>query len=488
MTKLLTAADTSVAQLIGLDRPRALLLLLREKEQREKENTLARYWPYAKQAYFHRMAGQFREVLLCASSQSGKTLCAAQEVAMHLTGLYPEWWKGRRFDKAIVALAGSESSEMTKKGVQRYLFGRDIGSSIGTGSIPKRSIIRWTRNRHAGDMIDTAYISHVSGGTSQISLKSYDQGRERWQADTVNLVWFDEEPPEDVYNEGLTRTNVGLGPIITTFTPLKGLTPLVNRFLSGKYPDTCVVNMTIWDAEHYTDDERAAIIAAYPEHEREARAYGKPMLGSGLIFPVARSQLEVQPFTIPGHWRRICGLDFGFTHPTAAAWLAIDPDAGITYLTDGHRQSGELVPVHASAIKSRGQWIPVAWPGDGENETAAGPALRTQYSAEGVNMLPGRAEFERTGVDGETERSLVSVEAGLQMMLGDMQTGRFKVFSNVQPWWDEQAIYHRENGKVVKEKDDFISATRYGYMMRRFAQAAPAGKMRAERRVDNWRV
>ncbi|TIU30025.1 MAG: terminase, partial [Mesorhizobium sp.] len=33
-----------------------------------------------------------------------------------------------------------------------------------------------------------------------------------------------------------------------------------------------VTFMTIDDAAHYTPQERAAIVAAYPAHEREARA------------------------------------------------------------------------------------------------------------------------------------------------------------------------------------------------------------------------
>jgi phage terminase large subunit-like protein len=114
----------------------------------------------------------------------------------------------------------------------------------------------------------------VQQGETQIGFKSYDQGREKWQGPTLLLVWFDEEPPADIYSEGVTRTSVGLGPVMLTFTPLQGMTDVVRRYLIEKPQGTHVTQMTIEDAEHYSVDERQAVIASYPAHEREARAKG----------------------------------------------------------------------------------------------------------------------------------------------------------------------------------------------------------------------
>ena len=68
-----------------------------------------------------------------------------------------------------------------------------------------------------------------------------------------------------------------------------------------------------------------------------------------------------------------------------------------------------------------------------------------------------------------TGQKSVSVEAGLMDMLTRMQTGRFKVFRHLHDWWEEFRLYHRKDGKVVKEGDDLMSATRYAGMMLRFA-------------------
>ncbi|SDP08776.1 terminase large (ATPase) subunit and inactivated derivatives [Phyllobacterium sp. OV277] len=294
------------------------------------------------------------------------------------------------------------------------------------------------------------------------------KGREKWQGPTVDGVWFDEEPPEDIYSEGLTRTNNGQrGQFAqTTFTPLLGMSTVVSRFVMPGSDDLGdearhVTSMTIDDADHYTPEQRAKIIASYPAHEREARSKGIPTLGSGLIFPVLEEDIVVESFKIPAIWPQIGGLDFGWDHPTAAVSLAWDRDSDIVYLTRNYRKRQATPVIHAAAVKPWGLWLPWAWPHDGNNDTAAGENLASQYKAQGLKTLPERATFE----DGSN-----SVEAGLMDMLDRMQTGRFKVFSTCIEWLEERRLYHRKDGKIVKERDDVISASRYALMMLRFAK------------------
>lgn len=141
-----------------------------------------------------------------------------------------------------------------------------------------------TRRSGVSGALDSVTVRHVSGGVSILLFKAYEQGRGKWQANTVDYVWFDEEPPEDVYFEGITRTNATRGSIAVTFTPLKGMSTVVARYILEKSPDREVITMTIDDAEHYTPEERQRIIDSYPAHEREARTKGVPSLGSGRIF------------------------------------------------------------------------------------------------------------------------------------------------------------------------------------------------------------
>lgn len=411
-----------------------------------------------------------------AGNQLGKTLSGAAEVAMHLTGEYPDWWEGKRFDKPVIVIAGSESAELTRDGVQRLLVGPpDREEDWGTGFIPQRAIMARTRRMGVSNALDTVTVRHVSGGQSTLYLKSYDQGRSKWQANTVDFVWFDEEPPEDVYFEGITRTNATKGSVMVTFTPLKGMSAVVARYLLEDSPDRTSVTMTIEDADHFTPEERAKIIASYPAHEREARTKGIPTMGSGLIFPVLEEDICVEPFDIPKHWVQIGGLDFGWDHPTAAAHLAWDRDADVVYLVKDYRQREQTPIFHAAALKQWGAWLPWSWPHDGlQHDKGSGDQLAQQYKDQGLNMLPERATF----LDGTN-----GVEAGLMEMLDRMLTGRWKVFRTCGSWLEERRLYHRVDGKVVKERDDAISASRYALMMLRFAKTKPKeGSMAFTRR------
>ena len=445
------------------DDKRELYELLRIRDVRARRNRLEAYAPYAKQAEFHANGSAYRERLFMAGNQLGKTWAGAYEMAMHLTGRYPTWWKGRRFPYAVRAMCGSESAELTRKGIQRLLIGPpELREEWGTGTVPHDALRDTSMKQGVPDAISSAVVRHVSGEDSVIQFNSYDQGRTKWQADTVDLVWFDEEPPLPIYSEGLTRTNATGGLVWVTFTPLLGMSEVVKRYLLDKPEGSCVTNMTIDDAEHYTPEQRDAIIAGYPEHEREARAKGIPILGSGRVFPVAEEAIKTTAFPIPPHWPRIVGVDFGIDHPTAAVWLAWDRDNDTIYVTDAYRVKDASIAIHAAGIKARGDWIPVAWPHDGlQRDKGSGEQLADQYRKQGLAMLRGRATFE----DGSN-----GVEAGIAEMLVRMQTMRLRVFAHLGDWFEEFRLYHRKNGLIVKEGDDLMAATRYALMMRRFAK------------------
>lgn len=460
-----------------------LAMALEEKARRKRENRLDSYVPYPKQREFHRAGADLavRERLLKAGNQLGKTWSAGFETAMHLTGRYPDWWDGAFFDHHISAWAAGVTGEVTRDSVQRVLCGRI--NAIGTGAIPADAIRDRSMKRGVADAIDTIIVRHGGGGDIQplesiLGFKSYDQGREKFQAETLDFVWLDEEPPIDIYTEAVTRTNATDGIVAMTFTPLKGMSDVVKRFLIDKVPGTHVTTMTIYDALHYTDAQRQAIILGYPLHEREARANGVPTLGSGKIYPIDEAAIKVKSFAIPEHWPRIAGIDFGWTHPTAGAWIAWDRESDTVYVYDAYRVKEQTPEVHSVAFRGRGTWIPVAWPHDGENTTAAGAGkpLAEQYRKAGVNMLKARATHppkpgEEEGSGGN------SVEAGLMDILDRMQAGQFKVFEHLGDFFEEMRMYHRDDGKIVKTDDDLLDAVRYAVMMLRHAKL-PESKRR----------
>lgn len=475
-----------------------LAILLEEKARRMLGKRLDQYQPYKKQAEFHAQGATYRERMLNAGNQNGKTFSAAREMAYHLTGRYPSWWIGKRFYTPILAWASGETGEATRDNAQTALLG-PVGET-GTGAIPAKYLGgRDERGMAMGiaDLYDYIKVRHITGGWSILRFKYYAQGRRKWQGPSVHVVWFDEEPPADVYDEGLARTIKTGGISMLTFTPLMGMSDVVRRFLMQPTPDRGHTTMTIHDAEHIPPSERERIILSFPAHERDARAKGIPTLGSGRIFPIDEGLIKIphMPRPIPPEWATLGALDFGYDHPTACVQLWWDREADAVYVEKAHRARQQTPVLISSMVKPWGDdWLPWAWPHDGlQHGKDGGEQLAEQYRKAGLNMLPEMARFEETGVDDERKMSRVSVEAGVAEMLDRMQTGRFFVCAHLEEWFEEFRLYHRKDGKIVKEADDLLSATRYGIMMLRHAIRRPVTTIgtaphRLQRREANWRA
>ena len=226
-----------------------------------------------------------------------------------------------------------------------------------------------------------------------------------------------------------------------------------------------LITATWDDVPHLSEDTKQSLLASIPAHERDARARGIPSLGSGRIYGVDEADFVIAPMPIPPHWVQIIGMDFGWDHPTCAVRLAWDRDGDCVYITHTHKQRHSTPVVHASVLKAWGDWIPVAWPHDGfQTEKGTGVTLCHRYQAEGVNMLPTHATFDGGGT---------SVEAGIMDILERLQSGRLRVFNTLSDWLHEYRLYHRRDGRIVKDNDDLLDATRYGVMMLRDAIINP---------------
>jgi phage terminase large subunit-like protein len=451
----------------------ARLKELEEYERLRTEWALMFYRPYPKQVEFHNAGVAKRERALVAGNQLGKTLGAGNEVAIHATGIYPEWWTGKRFSKPVRGWVSGVTGESTRDNPQRILLG-PVGA-VGSGTIPKSHILKTSAARGVPDAVETALIKHVSGGVSQITFKAYADGREKWQGESLDFVWFDEEPPLDIYTEGLTRTNATKGVVFCTFTPLLGMSDVVMRFWNHRtHPDRGMVLMTIDDVGHYTEEEKRRIIEAYPEHEREARANGVPMLGSGRIYPVAESVVKEPAIEVPPSWPVLVAMDFGWQqHPTAAVKMAWEKEADVVHIVSAYRQSGQPLPVYAAAIKAMGKH-PIAWPHDGLiHDKSSGVQIAQIYRNQGCRLVSEHAQFPDERKNG--------VEAAIQETLLRMQTRRLRVNENLHDWFEEFRLWHYKDGKPVDEREDLMKATHYGLMMLRYARPAEQEEEKPQR-------
>ena len=440
-----------------------LLNLLTEKQRRYARTKINRMYPeegplrrelYVPHCKFFAAGTEWRERAMVSANRVGKTEgVGGYELTMHLTGQYPDWWVGRRFNRPISAWAAGDTSQTVRDIIQAKLLGET--GNYGTGLIPG-DLIEGTKNKAGSvpDTVESVAVRHVSGGTSHLGLKSYDQRRKSFQGTEKDVIWLDEEPPDlGIYAECLLRTMTTDGIVMCTFTPLLGLSETVLSFMpGGKIPDDFaktgkfVVNATWDDAPHLTDEQKRKLLNSIPAYQRNARSKGTPQLGAGAIYPINEEDITIEPFEIPPDWPRVYALDVGW-NKTAALWAAWDQQSDVVYLYSEHYQGMAEPLIHAEAIKARGEWIPgVIDPASAGAGQADGKRMIDMYVDHGLNL---------SYADN-------AVEAGIQKMWTRLSTGRLKIFSSLRNFFAEYRIYRRdENGKIVKDNDHLMDDSRY---------------------------
>lgn len=426
--------------------------------------------PYARDLYpiplkFFEAGAKHRFRMFSGANGSGKSFSMGCEIAYHATGKYPKWWTGKRFKRLESIWIVAESGALFRDSLQKLLFGNP-GEDYGTGLIPKESIKETSAFQGISGAVGSALIKNEKGHVVSISIKTFDMHREKFQAANVGLVCFDEEPPEDVYEECVMRTRgtktTEPGIIMLAFTPLKGLTNVVMSYMPNgifpkdglifEKPDYFACRVTWDDAAHLTTDDKAAMLTAIAPNLRDARTKGIPALGSGRVFPVYEEDIVIHNLKIMPHWPRAYGLDFGW-HKTAAVWGAKDPDTGVLYLY-GEYYHGQVASYnHAFAIKQRGEFIPgVADSGGLNSNVNDGKSALDEYVDYGLNLIPA-------------SKGQGSVMAGNSLILGLMESGLLKVTYNLENWLSEFRTYRydaKDPNKIARNQDDHLmDATRY---------------------------
>lgn len=407
---------------------------------------------YQKHLRFFEAGRDVRERCSLSANRVGKTeSLGGYELVLHLTGQYPAWWPGRKFDRPTLCWAAGDTGKTVRDILQAKLMGPY--GNFGTALIPGAAIVDHKTKSGVADAVELVYVRHTTGGISTLVFKSYDQGRVAFQGNEPDVILEDEEAPEQVHMECVTRTMTNDGMVMVTYTPLEGLTPTVLLFApngemnEGVHPETgrYLINITWDDVPHLTEKMKADLLRSYPPYMRDARSKGIPQLGSGAIYPVPESEITVDDFAIPNAWPRAYGLDVGWNW-TAAIWGARGQD-GTIYLYSVHKRAQSEPSIHASAIRARGEWIP----------GVIDPAAKGRNQADGENLLGNYKELGLILMP-----AINSVESGLYDVWEALSTGRIKVFKSCVPFFHEYRLYRRDDkGRVVKDNDHIMDAFRY---------------------------
>jgi phage terminase large subunit-like protein len=205
---------------------------------------------YQKHLEFFAAGSMYRERAAICANRIGKTFgMGGYEVSAHLTGRYPKWWAGRKFNGPTKIWVAGKTNETTRDILQSTLLG-DVEKRgnqkqlTGAGVIPPDAFGQMSWKMGVQNLIDTIRVRHISGGWSTLGFKAYEQGRGSFEGTARDVIWLDEECPMDVYNECVIRTATTNGLVMVTFTPLAGLSEVVLNFMpKGFRPDEAISGM-----------------------------------------------------------------------------------------------------------------------------------------------------------------------------------------------------------------------------------------------------
>lgn len=316
------------------------------EEKRRKDECKIDYYnqgeiKHEKQLLFHKNPAKNRWVF--GGNRSGKTECGAVETVWLARGIHP-FRENKARDGWVVSLSQQ---------VQRDVAQNKILSYLKKEWIEDIAMISGKKGSATQGVIDTIYIRNVFGSISKIGFKSCDQGREKFQGTSLDYVWFDEEPPEDIYIECKMRVLDRCGLIFGTMTPLKGLTWVYNTiYLNDRNdPDIWYEHIQWEDNPYLSKNEIEKLTANLSQEELESRKFGNFTSGTGLVYSEFDENVNViEPFDVPSSWYDKISIDPGLHNPLSCHWYACDFDNNI-YVIAEHYEKQKPVDYHAQKIK-----------------------------------------------------------------------------------------------------------------------------------------
>ncbi len=296
---------------------------------------------HKKQMAFHKCKKRNRWVF--GGNRSGKTECGAVEVVYLACGIHP-YRKNKVTEGWVVSLSRQVQRDVAQKKILQYL---------PQSYIEKIVMVSGGADSAENGIIDFIVVRSAVGGLSKIGFKSCDQGREKFQGASLDYVWFDEEPPQDIYMECKMRVLDKCGDIFGTMTPLKGLTWVYNTiYLNDKQDSEVWFEMMEWaDNPFLSKKEIQNLTKTLPADELESRRYGKFMQNGGLVYSeFDENENVIEPFDIPEDWQDAISIDPGLHNPLSAHFYAVDYDGNV-YVVAEHYQAEKSVEFHANKIK-----------------------------------------------------------------------------------------------------------------------------------------
>lgn len=432
------------------------LSLRKAKNRLQEYNTGKKV--HAKQMLFHKSTKRNRWVF--GGNRSGKSQCGAVEAVWLARGIHPFRKNKDNVEGWVVSLSQQVQRDVAQQKILYYLNPDWIQDVV---------MLSGKKSSLGGGVIDYIIIKNVFGGLSKIGFKTCDQGREKFQGTSLDFVWFDEEPPRDIYIECKMRVMDRCGDIFGTMTPLKGLTWVYDEIYlnSNNDPDIFIVEMEWADNPFLDSNEIEQMTRTLSESELESRRYGKFGAEGGLVYKEFDPNVHViQPFDVPKEWYDKISIDPGLHNPTSCHWYAVDFDGNV-YVIAEHYESGKNVEYHANMIKKKCEQL--GWPirSNGCVEALIDSAAnqRTLSSAKSVSELfYDNGILVNTRVNKDLFSGISRVKSYLKNGEGKTRLFIFNTCTNMIReikgyWWGEADV-------PIKRDDHAMDDLRYYIMSR----------------------
>lgn len=317
---------------------------IEREQQRRVSSPLARYNKFkvhVKQMAFHKCLKRNRWVF--GGNRSGKTECGAVETVWLARGIHPFRQNKPDISAWVVSLSQQVQREVAQQKVLYYLDKSWIEDVV---------MLAGSKGSPAYGVIDYIVIKNVFGGLSKIAFKSCEAGREKFQGASLDFVWFDEEPPKDVYDECLMRILDRRGHVFGTMTPLKGLSWVYDEiYLNCRNSKEVWCEFMEWaDNPYLSGEEVEAMSASLSKDMLESRRYGRFTSGSGLVYGEFCEANIIEPRELPREWQDTLSIDPGLSNPLSCHWYCQDYDGNV-YVVAEHYEANRSVAYHAQKIR-----------------------------------------------------------------------------------------------------------------------------------------
>lgn len=465
-------------------------------------NSLDYFRPFRHQHEFFRLTTARRGIL--AANRIGKTVSTCAETAMHLTGLYPDWWQGHRYHKPITVMVAGEGWSQVALVLQKELLGTQdikLTDDLGTGMIPRRCLRTDTMRGDGANCIGIE-VEHVTGGRSYLLFANYTQEVRQMQGFKLDLAVFDEQPPDAFFSEVVTRTATTQGIVMCSFTPLKGLNGLVSKFWNReegydfvRVAWTDVPELDLWGEPFLLQSTRDQLERDYLPHEREARMAGRPIMGQGAVFQIRdwptydRTQYQ---FSSGSGIQRIIALDLGLVNDrTVISLMYWDPHEREAWL---HRQItvrgvDEANPANYIQHLMRPEVLgcAIVLPPDAGTPgryTMSSNSIREMFEQYGLNVC-SRPIQNPPDLQGRTTNHK---SYGINVMRQMLEAGTLHVNENCADFLREAQNYYVDQQGRFSDPDDCIDSARYALLGCLMGWAEPWDGLTAQQRMAEART